>query len=115
MAIPAPPRITRAEITPGDFVTGTELSVAVEWTGHPRAQPQFQWRDGSAPIPGATGGSYTAPSPAFDANCVIRIDNGRGTAQAVALPVPITTPDPGPGEVESFVFEAGVFEAGVFE
>ncbi len=97
---------------------GATLVATVDWTGEPRVTPTFQWRAGMLKIRGATGSSYTPLTEMISPNCLIFIDNGAGTAQAVALPLPVIVADnTGGGEIDvgGFVFEAGVFEDGVFE
>lgn len=111
--IPRPPRITSAELSAWEAPPGVPVSCAVEWTGFPRAQPTFQWRNGLARIRGATGSAYTPAADTPLLNCMVKVDNGVGQACAVAIlldvPAPETPTGPDPA---SLYVESGYVEGG---
>jgi hypothetical protein len=100
MPKPTPPVIRSATILPATFAPGDVLQVTVEWDGHPRAAPKFQWRDGASVLLTETAGSIVATAD-MDPSCVVSVDNGRGYATAIALPeteiidAPVVTPGTG--------------------
>lgn len=90
--IPSPPAITYIACAPPAAAAGMTVATVLAWTGHPRAEPSLQWRNGNRPIPGETASTYLLAADPVDLNCLVQIDNGRGTASAVALVDPIDAP-----------------------
>lgn len=111
MTLPTAPRITSAELSSPETLPGVAIMAVVSWDGEPRVQPTFQWRNGDLILRGETGGSYTPAAAMPSLNCVIRVDNGRGSAVAVARLEPV---EASPVATE-FTYETDVYETGVYE
>lgn len=85
MTVPAAPVITAITLSTDAADAGDPIQVSVTWTGFPTRGVSYQWRLGSTPIRGETAAVYTPPDRPEDLNCLITIDNGRGTAMSASL------------------------------
>jgi hypothetical protein len=81
--VPSEPVITSVTLTPDEITVGTPIVAAVVWTGYPVQGVVFEWRRGTSLI--ATGAVYTPTEAWADLNCVVTIDNGRGTATSASV------------------------------
>lgn len=97
MAVPAPPRITAVTLSPTTINSGVPILALVEWTGFPMLGVRYQWRRSGVAIRGETSAVHTPTGAWTDLDCLVTIDNGRGTA-ASASPVALQPPPPEPGE-----------------
>jgi hypothetical protein len=66
------------------LVAGDTAAAMVVWDGLPRLGVAYQWRDGTLPIAGAIESTFVTGDLTETLNCMVRIDNGRGTAVAVS-------------------------------
>lgn len=85
MTTPAPPRITSITLNPTTVSIGVPITAIVAWTGFPQMGIAYQWRRGSTAISGQTNPSHTPTGQWLDLNCLVTIDNGRGTATGASL------------------------------
>lgn len=93
MTVPAAPVITSVTTSPTTLTVGTEITAMVTWTGFPREGIAYQWRNDMTPIEGATTPTYTPTELLSALNCLVTIDNGRGTATGASPFVTIPDPD----------------------
>jgi hypothetical protein len=107
VTVPAAPAITSITLSPSESAIDEPITAVVVWTGFPRTGISYQWRLGTAPISGAVGAVYTPAEAHADLNCLIVIDNGRGTAMSASVYATIDDePEPEPGAFSSAFAEA---------
>ena len=99
MTVPAAPVITALTLSPTEIAAGTEMTALVTWTGYPVQGVSFQWRLGETPIAGATTPTYTPAEVYADLNCLVTIDNGRGTATSATVFATVPEEDGAPSNV----------------
>ena len=92
MARRDPPTITAVTLEPTTVNQGDTVTAQVTWTGYaPGAVINFQWRIGSSVIPGETAAAHVLTADVEGINCIVQIDNGRGTATAASVSATIGT------------------------
>jgi hypothetical protein len=100
MVVLAPPVITSITLMPSTVTVDVPITANVVWTGFPQTGVRYQWRLAATAIAGATAASYTPSAESAVLNCLVTIDNGRGTATGASdyATIPdIPEPEPGAG------------------
>ena len=79
-----------------EAIVGEPVAVTVTWTGFPTSGVAYQWRLGSTAIKGERSSTYTPSARPEDLNCLVTIDNGRGTAMSATTFVTFAPAPEGP-------------------
>lgn len=80
MAVLSAPVILSVTLDPTTITANSTIRAVVEWEGFPHDGVAYQWRRASRPIAGETAATYRPTEAWPDLNCLVTIDNGRGTA-----------------------------------
>lgn len=78
------PKIINVELSPLPIRANEPVSVIVTWEGEPREGESYQWRRGTRPLIGQVGQTFVPPDLWGDLNCVVRVNNGYGTAVSIS-------------------------------
>lgn len=99
MPTPAAPSITSVTLSPTTLTVGVPITAVVTWTGYPQTGVAYRWRRGPTPIADAASEIFVPTEQWADLNCLVTIDNGRGTATGASAYAEIAEPDGALGDI----------------